>query len=333
MSVLTRAPVAIAPRSCGNDVLTPRELAPSPLARHDRTSNEPQSAYVMAGALFPIVFANARDNRPHAEVDKERALIRSWAATAGNKVRQSYSRSARRRAPVSSCALQTVGRRSRPPSSFDRYGQQARSLLRRDPFASHAGHDVPTLCHKVLQYGKSGAVCPPMFVELTQSALDTAYAPIFSYMRPAETESLKLAWKQAAVWNPFLFHAEAVAGANWILLTTPKLNPGTARALQWLRLEQRQLALDRLASEIRAPGFVPTDAHIHAVVFLGCQCGSLYTCEEPYPLSPLGFLQNVYRFGMFEIGVPHVNAVYDMVKLRGGPESIKLHALREGLEL
>lgn len=98
-------------------------------------------------------------------------------------------------------------------------------------------------------------------------------------------------------------------------------------------MEQRQLALRRLRTEISNPTFQPSDAHVHAITFLACQGGTLHESHEPYPLSPLGALQNIYPFGKFDNTLPHVKALYDIVSLRGGITNIKLYALADVLEV
>ena len=103
--------------------------------------------------------------------------------------------------------------------------------------------------------------------------------------------------------------------------------------LHRLQMEQRQLALETLRKELEAPTFEPTDAHVHAIAFLAFQSGGPMPCDEPYPPSPMGLLQQVYAFSRFEATLPHVTALYNFVSARGGIDKIQLHALADVLEV
>ena len=129
-----------------------------------------------------------------------------------------------------------------------------------------------------------------------------------------------------------MFHAQAVAGVDWAIGCTKDKESAVAKLLIQTQLEQRQLALRHLGTEISDPAFQPSDAHIHAITLLACS-GNLEPSKEFYPFSPLGALQNIYFFGMFNFVLPHVNAMYYVVSLKGGLDKIKKYALADVLEL
>ena len=144
--------------------------------------------------------------------------------------------------------------------------------------------------------------------------------------------SLKVSWKQAGVHYPFLFNAQAVAGVDWAILATSNKETPLVKTLGRIQLEQRQLALQNLRREINRPNFEPSDALIHAITLLAC-AGAYRESVEPYPFSPLGYLQNIYFFGKIEHVLPHVTAMNHMVHLKGGLANIKQYALADVLEL
>lgn len=119
---------------------------------------------------------------------------------------------------------------------------------------------------------------------------------------------------------------------DWALLCTSDKESAVTKRLLQTQLEQRQLALQHIGTEIRKPAFQPSDAHIHAITLLACS-GTLHDSDEPYPLSPLGALQNIYFFGKFDYVLPHVRAMYHLVRLKGGLAAIKQYALADVLEV
>ncbi|KIV92228.1 hypothetical protein PV10_06686 [Exophiala mesophila] len=187
---------------------------------------------------------------------------------------------------------------------------------RRDPFNSSVGHDASPMCHSALEY-----------------AIETGFASLFAPLRPTKASSLITSWKGSAVQVPILFHAEVVASVGWVLLMIGGQSLPVEPLLYRLQMEQRQLALETLRKELENPKFEPTDAHVHAIAFLAFQSGGPMPCDEPYPSSPMGLLQHVYAFSRFEATLPHVTALYNFVRARGGIDKIQLHALADVLEV
>jgi hypothetical protein len=168
---------------------------------------------------------------------------------------------------------------------------------------------------------------------LTSTARDTGFHPLFSPLRLQEVQALKLAWKQAAVQNPLVFHAEVVASVGYVLLTTSNSTPEDTRALADLLSHHNGLALQKIRSDIENPIFQPTDGHIHCICMLACQSDLALTEKEPFPLSPMGAFQHNYTFSHFQTTLAHVTAFYKFVEMRGGIQNIKTHALAQVLEM
>jgi hypothetical protein len=143
---------------------------------------------------------------------------------------------------------------------------------------------------------------------------------------------LKVSWKKAYVHHPFLFHSEAVAALGTALLTHSDKTTGIGKILRQTMMEQNSLALREIKKEVENPAFEPSDEHIHAITLLACQSGTLRESDEPYPLSPLCSLQNMYFFGKFDVTYAHVSAMYDAIALKGGIKTIKQYALADILE-
>lgn len=78
--------------------------------------------------------------------------------------------------------------------------------------------------------------------------------------------------------------------------------------------------------------FQPSEAHIHAIALLACS-GALQHSEEYYPFSPMGYLQNIYFFGMFDFVLPHATAMYHLVSLKGGFTKTNQYQMAAVLEL
>jgi hypothetical protein len=130
-----------------------------------------------------------------------------------------------------------------------------------------------------------------------------------------------------------MYHAAAVGGAASGLFAAARCNSAAFIELDRIRIEQYQLALLALKEEIRRPGFVPNDVHIHAVATLACNDPqNIRDTYEPLPVSPLGMLQGVFGFGKFRLTKAHVDAVYDIVRLKGGIDAIDMPALADIME-
>jgi hypothetical protein len=130
------------------------------------------------------------------------------------------------------------------------------------------------------------------------------------------------------VQHPALFHAYAV-GAMAIALTkiTDQMS-GTAKLFRCAQIEQHQFALKKLGNEIAKSTFYPHEGHIHTIMSLARHTHGLaeadmpVTAFEPYPLSPLAWLQNLYPLTSLDLVPEHVRAMYDMVAMRGGLRNI-----------
>lgn len=143
---------------------------------------------------------------------------------------------------------------------------------------------------------------------------------------------LKNSWKQAIVHYPFLFHAQAAASIDWAILAADGQDPSRMKQLLRIQLEQRQLALKTLTCEVSKPSLQVTDALVHAVGLLACS-GKISRSVEPYPISPLGLLQNIYPFGNVDPVMAHVHAAYELVRLKGGLITVKKYGVSIVLEL
>jgi hypothetical protein len=124
-----------------------------------------------------------------------------------------------------------------------------------------------------------------------------------------------------------------VGGCASALLSLGKAAPEVLKELNYMQMEQYHLALCALATEIQKPNFKPTDAHIHTVATLVCNHGTSGNFTEPFAHSPMGVLQAVFAFGNFDMTLAHVQAVYDLVRLKGGIDHISTPAMVEILEV
>lgn len=101
-----------------------------------------------------------------------------------------------------------------------------------------------------------------------------------------------------------------------------------------IHMEQYGLALQKLRMEITDPAFRPSDFHIQTIAWLIPQAPQTKRDPyEPYPLSPLRHLQNLQAFAAFDLILPHVNAMYHMVDMRGGILAIKVNPMTDILQV
>jgi hypothetical protein len=143
---------------------------------------------------------------------------------------------------------------------------------------------------------------------------------------------MKIAWKQAAVQLPAVFHAQAVGAIGWILETSGEHDYSAKYVLRQLILEANQLALQELRKEVAREDFQPMDAHILAILLLACLSWGPLSKDEPYMMSPMGQLQQVYAFSCFNTTQAHVLALYSIVHSKGGLASVGARYLRDILE-
>jgi hypothetical protein len=127
--------------------------------------------------------------------------------------------------------------------------------------------------------------------------------------------------------NPPLFHAYA-SGSIGIALSS--LNDGSSKFVKGVRqiqMQHYQLTLSGLVTEMKGPNFRPSSDHIHVIGVLTSYTKRIEDAEtsdhgntiyEPFPMSPMASLQNIYLLRSLGISYSHMHALYDMVRLRGG---------------
>lgn len=133
--------------------------------------------------------------------------------------------------------------------------------------------------------------------------------------------------------HPFLFHAEIVCSLGWVIRGIEQPGNRLAREVKVIQAQQRGLALQLLRKEFENPAFQLNDAHIHAIAGLAVSSEPPLAYTEPYPSSPMGDLQKIHALSSFKITLPHLEALYRCVSMRGGIKAIKLHALAEVLQM
>jgi hypothetical protein len=131
------------------------------------------------------------------------------------------------------------------------------------------------------------------------------------------------------VQHPALFHAYAVGAMSIALTKVIDQQSGLAKQFRLAQIEQHQFALTKLGTEIRKPSFYPHEGHIHTIMSLARHTHGLAEPDEPveasfepYPLSPLAWLQNLYPLTSLDLVPEHVRAMYDMVEMRCGLQNI-----------
>ena len=166
---------------------------------------------------------------------------------------------------------------------------------------------------------------------MTDLGIDIAWLPVSAPVRPnVAALSLKHFWKRDFVNHPFIFHAYAVGATELVLATLNYEDSSTANLLRRIQRKQYHLALHHMAIEINRPDFRPSQAHVHAASALARHTKPIQDSRErefvpadPYPQSPLASFQNLDMLGHLDLALSHVEAMYDMVKMRGGIETIK----------
>jgi hypothetical protein len=147
-------------------------------------------------------------------------------------------------------------------------------------------------------------------------------------------KEIQIQWHQSASQVPVLFHANLAASslATQVVNVT-KLPGSTLQLLNRIHAEHYSLSLTELRKEVAKPDFMPSDAHLFAMIRLGCNESFSAICEEHYPISPLGSLQMIFQQSKCDITMPHITALYRLVEMRGGISEIKLHAMPDILEM
>jgi hypothetical protein len=133
-----------------------------------------------------------------------------------------------------------------------------------------------------------------------------------------------------AVHFPPLYHVQIVGAVTLLLSRVNVRDHKSSKSLRRLQMEHFHSSLRRMQEEIRSPMFHPTEAHLQTTVTLARHTKALHdigpsnaTSLEPYPISPLAWLQNYYSFTSLEPVESHVKGVYDMVEMRGGLKTVK----------
>jgi hypothetical protein len=147
-------------------------------------------------------------------------------------------------------------------------------------------------------------------------------------------KEFQIQWHQSASQLPVLFHANLAASslATQVVNVT-KLPGSTLQLLNRIHAEHYSLSLTELRKEVAKPGFMPSDAHLFAMIRLGCNESFSAVCEEHYPLSPMGNLQMIFQQSKCDVTMPHITALYRLVEMRGGISEIRLHAMPDILEM
>jgi hypothetical protein len=145
--------------------------------------------------------------------------------------------------------------------------------------------------------------------------------------------ALEIGWKQAAVHHPFLWHAEVTSAIGWVIQAIDNPSNPLTRELMMVQSQQRGRALELLRKEVERPDAEWSDAHIHAIAGLAVSSDPPLEYTEPYPLSPLGNLQRIHALARFKTTIPHLEAMYSAVEMRGGIRAMTTHALAEVLQM
>jgi hypothetical protein len=289
------------------------------------------------GATFIIISSKPNQDRSKREKELEDAAIRSHAASVSHERRKTAKQH------DSSQQELTLARRCRCKQTSGcavcRSPRKAHPLPQNiggpDPFASSAVTDIQAVCHKALDYGLLSTLAFSFYLTFLTCTAREIFASIYGPIRPTELPLLRVSWNQVAVHHPFALHAEVVTCLGWSMQRVQEHDITLMNELKMAQNQQRGLALQMLRAELGQPDFKPTEIHVHAILSLACSSSPPLTIRnsEPYPLSPLADLQNLYAFSLFESTLAHVNALYNSVAMLGGIENMKLHAMGQILEL
>lgn len=114
--------------------------------------------YMMADEPFPIILVDYNSNRSQRDVELESSRLKSHAA----RISYAHRKTLRSSKPLAERKRKLHQHDDRDPSicctcnhPLLQHAPQARSLTRKDPFSSYAGHDLPAICHDALEYSTS----------------------------------------------------------------------------------------------------------------------------------------------------------------------------------
>lgn len=105
--------------------------------------------HTMPGGALPVVLVTYNDNRSEREVALEQARVRSHAA----RITHARRRNQRWQQRPPGCRCQESWLCSTCSPRATQFTRQS-SLATSDPFASYAGHDLPSDCRRALEFSK-----------------------------------------------------------------------------------------------------------------------------------------------------------------------------------
>jgi hypothetical protein len=144
----------------------------------------------------------------------------------------------------------------------------------------------------------------------------------------AGVNSISKAWFRASLTTPVLFHALAFAGSvHRDFMRRSQIRSNSSQALSH-KLSVLQMLPDILANETN----VPSDEVILAILLLTSHEVETKSIAEnkinPFN-PPLQHVQWLDFYGIADTVPEHKNAALEILKLRGGPENLKLPGLAE----
>jgi hypothetical protein len=156
----------------------------------------------------------------------------------------------------------------------------------------------------------------------------TAYEAVWPQMVQVKGQELtltKASWRQAAVQYPFLFHCQ-VMGASGAALSFYRHNEVAARYLSVKRLEHQMIATKLIRTElemIAGGSSEPTDELIMAILNLATSSGDLNDLPKERNVHPESPLAQAQPIGRVKLDDTHLQAVYMLVRRKGGLGGLK----------
>jgi hypothetical protein len=152
------------------------------------------------------------------------------------------------------------------------------------------------------------------------------WIPVYSLNWPeASSKELRISFMRDVVHHPVLYHTYTVGATALSLSKASENDSYTVQSLRQTHLEHYQKAIRFLNEELQKPTFQPEDHHIHAICGLARHTKPMQGSDqivalalEPYPLSPTAWLENIWPMSILDLVIPHVDAMYTMVSMRGG---------------
>jgi hypothetical protein len=202
-----------------------------------------------------------------------------------------------------------------------------------DPFSSLPMDETDKYSQELLDHGKydSNTPCFRMLFVKTKAQ----YFPAITYTLPGlwpdvpllgESNPLSKAWFTSSLRMPLLLHALVYSGSNHLdYMRHSAIYPNAPKPLA-----HKLKVIQNLNAALSDPNLALSDEVILAILILASQ--EVFIGKKgkrnPFnsPLQSLGWL-NVY--GNFRFVPQHTKAVADIVIMRGGLETIKLHGLAE----